>query len=98
MMAAHMDIGPLKGGKFQYTHLPTGYCFVLSNGPDPEEPDIMVQHYEPISAGNAEAALREAAKDVLLEEGWFDDQQAEAFFALVLRALALCASKQRQQR
>ena len=71
---------------------------MLSNGPDPEEPDIMVQHYEPISAGNAEAALREAAKDVLLEEGWFDDQQAEAFFALVLRALALCASKQRQQR
>lgn len=97
MMAAHMDVIPLKGGKFQYAHQPTGYCFVLGNCPDPEEPHLIVQHYQPISLGTAEPALREAAKEVLLEEGWFSDDEAEAFFALVLKALALCANRQRQQ-
>ncbi|KAL4537148.1 hypothetical protein Ndes2437B_g08300 [Nannochloris sp. 'desiccata'] len=96
MMAAHMDAKPLKGGKFQFTHHLTGYCFILGNDPDPSDPTMpeLDIHYQPISLGTAEAALRKvcgAQPDLLLEEGWFSEEQAEMFFGFVCQAMGICA-------
>ena len=100
MLAAHMDAKPLKGGKFQYTHHLTGYTFILGNDPDPTDPTMpeLDIHYEPISFGTAEAALRKVCSnqpDLLLEEGWFSEEQAEMFFGLVCQAMGICAMEQK---
>jgi hypothetical protein len=100
MMAAHMDAKPLKGGKFQFTHHLTGYCFILGNDPDPTDPTMpeLDIHYQPISLGTAEAALRKVCgnqPDLLLEEGWFSEEQAEMFFGFVCQAMGLCAMEQK---
>jgi len=101
MMAAHMDAKPLKGGKFQFTHHLTGYCFILGNDPDPTDPTMpeLDIHYQPISLGTAEAALRKvcgAKPDLLLEDGWFSEEQAEMFFGFVCQAMGICAMEQKQ--
>jgi hypothetical protein len=100
MMAAHMDAKPLKGGKFQFTHHLTGYCFILGNDPDPNDPAMpeLDIHYQPISLGTAEGALRKvcgAQPDLLLEEGWFSEEQAEMFFGFVCQAMGMCAMEQK---
>jgi hypothetical protein len=100
MMAAHMDTKPLKGGKFQFTHHLTGYSFILGNDPDPNDPAMpeLDIHYQPLHLGTAEAALRRvcgAQPDLLLEEGWFSEEQAEMFFGFVCQAMGICAMEQK---
>ncbi len=84
-----MEAVPLKGGRFQYTHHPTGYRFVLSPEADPDEPGEPAVRYVPLALGTAERALG-AVHEGLVEEGWIPEASLELFCSKITEALALC--------